>query len=160
MFRFLGLIFAFASSGNALATPVDTPTESLKVVRILHVQECDNTGACRDLSENAETKDVLELSLRHSHKGGATGLTAYASQSVTAGTLFRSEIRVSTAASRANEFYLYSMLRSGPTLKRHGKIKTITLQDIHAFSPITLNDDPITVNGKTLRAQLMISPAK
>jgi hypothetical protein len=155
MFNLFFLLLSLTSSFNANAATDD----SVKIRRILEVQERDERGNWRMVSLKGKAVDTVEFTLQPFSKGGQTGHTANARQSVKVGTLFRSEVRVSALKSTLGKYWIYSMLRSGPTLRRHGKIKNAKILDLRDFPPLVIEDEPIQVGGRTLRATLRLEPA-
>jgi hypothetical protein len=160
MTNILAAIWLLTHSVGALAHPEPAAPDEVRITHRLEIEERTDAGKWKLLPRGGSNSEILKFSLHPYRKGNAEGTTAILKRSLKGPTLFRSEVRVSTPASDPAKHYAYVMLRSGPTLRRHGKIANATLGSAREFSPVVLQDDPIEVNGKILRARLILTPAQ
>jgi hypothetical protein len=132
------------------------PASSLN--RYLMITVCFDGGEC--LGPVAKDLENSSVDLKFESCGGKCGKGASAVDRIRVvdeGVPFNAEIRV-TRIGGLDEYYVYTMLRSGPTLKRHGKVKTFRIKDLAKFDEVRVKDEPIKFNGGTLKAELVVGP--
>ncbi|MGZ3692725.1 MAG: hypothetical protein ACXWQO_00525 [Bdellovibrionota bacterium] len=129
--------------------------------RYFKIKTCTKEGKCSEfLSKGLATREI-ELKMTHSHSKGINGGSdgRDLNRIIENGIPFKSEIHIIRYKQPAKiAYYVYLMLRSGPGTKRHGKLKTFSMQDMSEFKEVTLTDDPIPFKGGTLQAQLVVGP--
>lgn len=158
MLKILGAILLLACPAWAIGQPA--APEKVRINHRIEIEERNGAGKWELVPNDVSKPETMEFSLHHYRKGNAEGTTEILKRSVKAATLFRSEVRLSTVGSDPDTYHVYAMLRSGPTLRRHGKTITAPIGNAHDFEPMVLQDDPIKANGKMIRARLILSPAE
>jgi hypothetical protein len=141
------------SKPAASASPTITLSRYLKF-KTCHADRKDCIGPIAIDLEKAN----IELVLKEFFKGdgGLTAQNLY--ETVKNGISFKSEIRV-IKKPNAEGYFFYMMLRSGPGLKREGKVKTFSIKDLSQLTETIVSDSPIKFDGGTLQAELVLGPS-
>lgn len=134
-----------------------SPTNKIKLARYLTIKTCYKDDHCiGPVVKNIEDANI-EIPMKPYSKANERGQTAFEEQSVLdQGIPFKREIRV-TKKEGKDEYYVYMMLRSGPSLKREGKVKTFSVKDLSQMSETRITDEPIKFKDGTLQAELILS---
>jgi hypothetical protein len=133
---------------------------SITLSRYLTIKTC-YTGQNKCIGPVAKELDKanIEMVLEPFFKGDVEGEIAHDKHRIVEnGVPFKSEIRVLKKKNK-EEYNIYMMLRSGPGVKRNGKVKTFTVIDLSKLSETKISDDPIKFDGGTLQAELVLGPS-
>lgn len=134
-----------------LSTPVSAT--QVQLFRKVLIKECVAKNQCTYIAPEAPVTTRIEIPLVHVSKGGPGSLHGENHHNVIArGTPFKSDLFLNAKGSGVS---VYAVLRSGKGTKRHGITKTVELADLEK-SPLRITDTPISRNGKTLTAELIV----
>ena len=131
----------------------------VKFSRYIMVETCyDGKEKCiGPVVKNLENSNT-SLILKPFSKGNTLGKTAVEKIRVEDSKIpFNSEIRV-TKKEGSSDYLVYIMLRSGDSLKRNGRVKTIQIENLSDFKEITVEDKPIRFKNGILKASVVIGP--
>lgn len=131
----------------------------VKFSRYIMVETCyDAQEKCiGPVVKNLENSNT-SLVLKPFSKGKVLGRTAVEKFRVEDSKIpFNSEIRV-TKKEGSNDYLVNIMLRSGDSLKRNGRVRTIQIKNLSDFKEVTVEDKPIRFKNGTLKASVVIGP--
>ena len=159
MFKIFLTAMVVAMSGCAtISKEVLSTPNTISISRYFSVKTCYTGQACTGpVARNLE-KSNIELIMDPYSKGKNRGYTAFDENKIFEnGVPFKSEIRITKTEGKEG-YHVYIMLRSGPSLKRNGKIKTFSVKSLSRLSETIVADKPINFEGGTLQVELILGP--
>jgi hypothetical protein len=162
----LSLALALIACSACSSTPIiqealkAEESRSITLSRYLTIKTC-YTGQKKCIGPVAKELDKanIQMVLEPFFKGDVQGEIAHDKHRIVEnGIAFKTEIRF---LKKQNEegYYIYMMLRSGPGVKRNGKVKTFKVIDLSKLSETKISDDPIKFDCGTLQAELVLGPS-